>query len=521
MHDVPALTSSVGHDGGEVAILSGPVARHPFARWIPDLSLMLAIVTLVYCLLLYDGWHNLFRDSDTGWHIRIGERILATRTLPSTDPFSLTRSGAPWLDWEWGADVLMGGMHQLGGLAGVAALFACAIAVCTWLWTRLNFAVGGAFILTCLFALPMLSTVNMHWLARPHVFGWILLLTCLLMLERRSAPAAFLMLGIVWANVHGSFFLGPLVASLYALGRFARPWFWTTERVTNARAAGFAALALMAGSLVNPYGWQLHRHVAQYLADSELLARVGEFQSFNFHVEGAGYVLLAVAIAALGTFTALTQRRPEHFLTGLFFVALGLRSARALPLVALALLPLANGAITEAIRRARGLTPSLRRRITGALEYSDRLRGIDLSLSGLAMIPLVLVLVALAARGAAAGFPADQFPVEAADAVAALPVDARILAPDKFGGYLIYHYSGERKVFFDGRSDFYGTEFMKDYIRLVEVRPGWREQLDRIGFTHALLPNNYSLIPALEQTGWRRTYQDSTATLMVRPINPR
>ena len=45
-----------------------------------------------------------------------------------------------------------------------------------------------------------------------------------------------------------------------------------------------------------------------------------------------------------------------------------------------------------------------------------------------------------------------------------LPANARILAPDKYGGYLIYHFAGARKVFFDGRSDYYGSNYMKNYL---------------------------------------------------------
>ena len=115
------------------------------------------------------------------------------------------------------------------------------------------------------------------------------------------------------------------------------------------------------------------------------------------------------------------------------------------------------------------------------------------------------------------GFPPDQFPVAASSAVAALPATARILAPDKFGGYLIYRFSPQRKVFFDGRSDLYGAEFLKEYARLVQVRPGWQTILDSYNFTHALLPNDYSLVPALEQLGWRPLYHDGTATLLARP----
>jgi hypothetical protein len=500
---------------GEVARSSYSHARHPLAVWIPDLSLALAIVTLVYCLGMFDGWHALFRDSDTGWHIRTGEAILDSRALPTTDPFSFSRPAAPWLDWEWGSDVLSAAAHRAAGLPGVAALFSLAIAACTWLWTRLHFASGGTLLLACAMAAPMLSTVNLHWLARPHVFGWVLLLTCLLMLEQRARTAWFVLLGVIWANLHGSFFLGPLVALLYGLGHFVRPYIWPAGHAPNSRWK--AALAMAAGTLVNPYGWQLHVHVAQYLSDRELLSRIGEFQTFNFHADGAGQILLTLVIAATGAIAALSQRRTEHFLISLFFAALAIRSARALPLVALAVLPLANGAITEALRRARGLAPRFRRRLESVFDYSDRLRVLDRSVSGLALVPVIILLTAAATRTASAGFPMDQFPVEASAAVAALPHDARILAPDKFGGYLIYQYSGKRKVFFDGRSDFYGAAFMKDYIRLVEVRPGWHDQLGRFAFTHALLPVNYSLVPALEQRGWRRMHQDATAILLVAP----
>jgi hypothetical protein len=34
------------------------------------------------------------------------------------------------------------------------------------------------------------------------------------------------------------------------------------------------------------------------------------------------------------------------------------------------------------------------------------------------------------------------------------------------------------------------------------------------GFTHALLPNTYSLIPALEQAGWKVLHRDDLATLL-------
>jgi hypothetical protein len=498
----------------------------PANPWFPDLALVFAFLTLFYCLFVFNGWQQLFRDSDTGWHIRTGERILTTYHLPTSDPYSFTRAGERWFAWEWASDVVMAWAHRIGGLSGVALLYALAIASATYLWVHLNWESGAEFLVVCATAMPMLSTVNLHWLARPHVFGWLFLMATVWFALRRPAAVStrsvcfVAALSIAWTNMHASFFLLPFVLVLVAVGDWLEQVLF--DRADVSRTGGLMALAAVAGvaSLVNPYGWQVHAHVARYLMDSELISRIGEFQSFNFHAGGAWQIVLMVGIVALGGTLALTQGRLGHFLLIAFLFVLALRSARGLPILALVALPLANGALSAGIRGGLELRAVWRERIAQAIAYSQGLRRIDQRMSGYLMVPVVLVLTMLAARGVAssAGFPADQFPVQAAgsEAMSALPLTARILAPDKFGGYLIYRFDGSRKVFFDGRSDFYGSEFMKRYIRLVEVRPGWREEFAAWKFTHALLPNQYSLIPALQQTGWKSIYRDNVATLLAK-----
>ncbi len=156
--------------------------------------------------------------------------------------------------------------------------------------------------------------------------------------------------------------------------------------------------------------------------------------------------------------------------------------------------------------------------LSRALAYSNRTLLLDGRLNGVpfAVVSIVAVMLGLRVPTIAAkvGFAPDDFPVAASSVIEKLPVDARVLAPDKYGGYLIYRFNGERKVYFDGRSDFYGADFMKQYIELVEVRPGWQETLRSLHFTHALLPNRYSLTAALEQAGWRTLYKDNVATVL-------
>jgi len=486
---------------------------------IPDAGMMVAFVSLFFGLFFGDGPSKLFRDSDTGWHIRNGERILAEHALPRSDPYSFTKPGKAWFAWEWGADALMGMAHGWNGLPGVALLYATLSGACVWLWFRLHWVAGGNFFLACVMASPLLTTLQLHYLARPHIFGWLCSAAALFLMERRGRRfgarhgVGFAAFGALWANLHASFFLLPALAAVYAAGALVRRVLWA-ER-TDWTWFAWAGLCGLAGTLVNPYGWGLHGHVAQYLMNGELLARIGEFQSFNFHAEGSLPVLATVLLALCGAVLALDARRPEHFLLMLGLAVLSLRSARALPLLALLALPLANGAITAALERA-GLRHALRMRLDAFLEYSRRLRLLESRCGGFALAPLVLliVFVILQAPAMAVGFPPKEFPVAAAAAVSALPAEARLLAPDKFGGYLIYRFEGRRKVFFDGRSDFYGVEFMKDYIRLIEVRPGWRKQVEEFGFDYALLPNNYSLVEGLRQWGWQQVYRDETATLL-------
>ena len=497
--------------------------------WLPDVASVAALVTFLYVLFFFQGYTRLFHDSDAGWHIRSGEEMLRTGRLPVRDPYSFSRAGAPWMNWEWLSDVVSGAVHRSAGLAGVAMLFAAAIALVVWCWFRLHWQMGSNFLVACALAVPLLGTMQLHWLARPHVFSWVLMVAAVWWAEgprSRGRLVLYAAGAAVWANVHGSFFFAPALALLYGVCRVVRPWIWKLDRDPEWEAeryyftaAGLAALA----TLANPYGWRLHQHVLGYLADSELLSHIGEYQSFNFHAAGSWQILLALGLAAGGTAAALTGRRLDHFLLGAALLALALRSARGLPLVAILLLPIAGGHLSRLWNEpGESLRPGLRRWLAAAWRYGEELRHIDRSAAGaLWTLPIALGLCAAAASflGARAGFPAAEYPVAAAGELERVAPEVfgpggRLFAPDKFGGYLIYRFEGRLTVFFDGRSDFYGREFLRDYRQLVQVRPGWRDIAAQFGFTHALVPNDYPLAGALEKAGWRVLYRDSAAILL-------
>jgi hypothetical protein len=131
-------------------------------------------------------------------------------------------------------------------------------------------------------------------------------------------------------------------------------------------------------------------------------------------------------------------------------------------------------------------------------------------------------LVLWGARGGdAVGFPPSHFPVMAvAQNLERLAPSAgmpRVLTSDQWGDYLIFRFYPRARVFFDGRSDFYGPGAGADYQELLAAGPKWREAVERYGFETALLPLDWPLGAVLErEPGWDVVYRDRVAVVLVR-----
>jgi hypothetical protein len=79
------------------------------------------------------------------------------------------------------------------------------------------------------------------------------------------------------------------------------------------------------------------------------------------------------------------------------------------------------------------------------------------------------------------------------------PAAKRMLSSDSWGGYLIYHLSPHRKVFMDGRSDFYGPELGKKYFCFKSACEDWPVLIDQFAIDTVLIPRAWSLSGALRR----------------------
>ena len=89
-----------------------------FPQLIPTLSDLAFVLPILVLFWSTTGVAWLLTDSDTGWHIRTGEYILAKHAVPTHDLFSFTKPGAPWFAWEWLTDTWFGLLFRMGGLKG-------------------------------------------------------------------------------------------------------------------------------------------------------------------------------------------------------------------------------------------------------------------------------------------------------------------------------------------------------------------------------------------------------------------
>jgi hypothetical protein len=128
--------------------------------------------------------------------------------------------------------------------------------------------------------------------------------------------------------------------------------------------------------------------------------------------------------------------------------------------------------------------------------------------------------LAVAPRLASAEFPAARFPVAAVERNAGLLAPGaampRILTSDQWADYLIYRLYPAQRVYFDGRSDFYGEQLGRDYRTLMAATPGWRDVLERNHFEIALVPRDWPLGTMLDrEPGWARVHDDGVSVLFV------
>lgn len=499
--------------------------RHSLAiRWMPCLTDLTFLLPIFLACCLRPGPSFLLSDGDTGWHIRTGDWILQHRAVPRTDLFSFTKSGQPWFAWEWGSDIGMSLLHRACGLAGLTFVTLTLLCVISALLFRLVRRYSGSDFLALALTVVAICGSMLHWLARPHLISWLLLLIfshLILSAERGDIKALrwLPVLSGLWANLHGGFFIGIILLLTTAAGIGVREIFaaqpsWT--RLIPAwrfiRTAFWCALA----TLVNPYGWNLHKHIWSYLRDSKLLDNITEFQSISFHHPGAIFFELSLLFGLATVTWCAAHRRFGDCISTLLWAHMALLSGRNIPIFLLIATPFIACMLADAFERTRTLAlfSKLADEIGSIAEEFRSLERVErcYALSGFALLVIGLLFSSHATRFDS-HFEKENFPLTAIPSLQKAGA-SRIFTYDQWGDYLIYRFYPRQKVFVDGRSDFFGTDLVTTYQHIVSARYDCETQLQRFGIDTVLIKPDEALATVLKRSGhWNLIFDDGKAAI--------
>jgi hypothetical protein len=432
---------------------------------------------------------TIFNDGDVSWHIATGQWILDHRAIPHTDPFSFTWGGKPWVPIEWLAEVALAGAYRLSGYSGVAALVTAAmVALHAIIYLHAvrfirPWSAAAVIVATDIVLIPMLF-------ARPHLFAWVLIAgwTWLMLRAReqgRAPPLAAALLMVLWANLHGSFVMGLLIAGAFGLEALL----FDGDRARPFRQWALFGLACAAAVFVNANGLEGVLHPLK-IANLAMLPLINEWKPSSPEVTPFSFVVLALTIALL----AVRRPRVQPVRALLLLALLGLaifqmRHQAVLAIVAAMLLPQAFA------RQARAPAPrQLLLALTGASALLAAVR---------AMMPITL-------------------PDNSANPwklIAAVPPELRskpVLNGYSMGGPLIL--AGIRP-YVDGRGDMYGDELVIGYKTILEGDAAALAAAERRwGIRWAILPTgSRKLIALLDRSPqWRRIQCDEVGVIYVR-----
>src|SRR5215470_5089194 len=72
-------------------------------------------------------------DPDLWWHLRTGQDILASHTIPHTDIYSYTKAGSEWVTHEWLSEVVFYVIFRVASWTGLITFLSALIALALYI----------------------------------------------------------------------------------------------------------------------------------------------------------------------------------------------------------------------------------------------------------------------------------------------------------------------------------------------------------------------------------------------------
>jgi hypothetical protein len=448
-------------------------------------------------------------DTDTWWHIRSGEYMLAQGMIHG-DPFSHTKAGETWINHSWGAQLVLYATYSSLGNAGLA-LFQAVLAV-GGLAVLYRAGTGNAYLRGLVLILGA-AAASVFWSARPQMISFFG--NCLIMLLiydfKRGKDRLWLIpvLMLIWGNMHAGYSIGFIFLGAAIVGETLNI-LTGNGSVAWSHIGKLVGITLISGAvlLINPYGLDMLLVPFQTVGIESLRAYIQEWNSPNFQGRET-WAFIGLVIAIIG---AAWGSRLKFDWTGFFLLGgtlfLALLYGRNIAVFAVAALPILMQHLDNILTTRGWVLPTR----TRSAPLQARLNAL---LIGVVAVGVFAYLVGVLSPKTISDVQANILPVQAVAYLNANPQSGRMFNSYNWGGYLMFA-APQYPVFIDGRTDLYG-EFLDVYLDTALARATWRETLADYAIGLVIVEKNSGLDIALRsEPDWRLIYEDELAVMHVR-----
>ena len=436
---------------------------------------------------------------DLAYQVRAGELILATGSIPATDTFTFTAAGATWVDQQWLAQVLFALLHRAGGWELLAVVRAVMVAATFGLVAAAGMARGASPRTAAILALLSFVLAAPALAMRPQLFG-ILGFAFLLWLvaDRRRHPRRLWLAPlaiILWANVHGSVVLAPVLLG-YA---------WL-EDLVDRRHPGWSLGVLIAGALAtlaNPFGLGVWGYALGVGANPEITSQVSEWQRTTpFTAPGLLFYVSVVAAALLAI------RRRERLSWPAWLWLAGLFAVGAWTVRGLAWWPLGAAVIVAGVLPAAEVPRRVRANVLNTMVVG--LLGVAL----LVALPWWRPPDPLTGRAGILAYAPSGLAVALRERVHG---GDRVFVPQAWGSWFEWAAPGAT-YFTDSRIELFPVDVWRENGIVSSGGEGASAILERWAVGHAIVDgSNPSLRDRLLQAGWQQAYADGDGAILLAP----
>ncbi len=483
------------------------------------------LLVFVFMLAIFAGAAQPVTDPDFWWHLKTGQVILATKSIPRTDIFSTLRYGSEWVTHEWFSEVFIYSVFRTLGYGGLILSFSILITAAFWIvYQQCSKRAGHPYVAG--FALLLGAAATMPtWGVRPQMFSLLCASIFVSFLDRYSRREEIrsiwwlAALMVLWVNLHAGFALGLALIVLTIAGMVV-DWLLLRESSLadvwrRGRPLCLLLVLCFAAVSLNPSGARMYAYPFETLTSHVMMQFIQEWRSPDFQQP----IFQALALLLLATFSALAlskkRVRPGELLMLVVTALATLRSARNVVFFSLVATPLLAEHSWNWItshRWGKWLTMPEKNEPEGRFSLTLLINSL--------LLVIILSIGAFAVVLAVAKQPiseANEFPAAAVDHIQAQKPLQPIYNEYEWGGYLIWRLYPSYRVYIDGRADVYGDELVKQFLEVHDGKSAWRKWLDFYEIQTVLVKPDAGLASLLRQdSGWQKVFEDKHSVIFVR-----